>query len=75
VNDNIQYARLVKVIKNRSSITDETVSQIEEVLGDSEKAKQVVLAAKASMGQDISSYDMDCIQQFADRVVNLTKYR
>jgi nucleolar protein 56 len=75
VNDNIQYARLVKVIKNRTSINDETTAQIEEILGDPEKAKQVVLAAKASMGQDISAYDMDAILSFAERVVNLAKYR
>jgi hypothetical protein len=63
------------VIKNRTSITEETLSKIEEIVGDPDKAKRIVLAARASMGQDISSYDMDSIERFADRVINLAEYR
>ncbi|KAI8057951.1 hypothetical protein BDF22DRAFT_663021 [Syncephalis plumigaleata] len=42
---------------------------------DAGKAQQVLDAARASMGTDISDIDMINIQHFADRVVALTDYR
>ncbi|KAI9591193.1 hypothetical protein BDF19DRAFT_455939 [Syncephalis fuscata] len=76
VNDNGQYARLAKLIKNKSELTEDNLPAIEEILDqDSGKAQQIIDAARASMGTDISDIDMINIQNFADRVVALTDYR
>ena len=49
---------------------------LQEILDDDEgMAKQVVEAAKTSMGYDISEVDMTNVQTFADRVINLEEYR
>ena len=50
-------------------------AELEEVLGDEEKAKDILEAAKASMGQDISPIDLLNIQSFATRVISLAEYR
>ena len=51
VSDNSMYARVVKITKNRKDMTDELVSEIEEVVMDSSKAAAVIEAAKHSMGR------------------------
>jgi len=76
VNDNILYARLVKLLQNRKNITrDEHFSGMVEILGDEQKAELVLQASKNSMGYDISDYDMKNISNFADRVASLAAYR
>ena len=50
VNDNYTYARLVKFIKDKSSITNESLDDITELIGDEDKAREVIEASKASMG-------------------------
>lgn len=75
VPDNYNFARLVLLVKSKSSLSDNSIPSIEEIVGDSEKAKQVVDAAKTSMGTDISDFDLLNIIQFANRVVNLHEYR
>lgn len=54
VNDNYTYAKLVKFIKDKSSITNESLDDITEVIGDEDKAREVIEAAKASMGTSSS---------------------
>ena len=44
-------------------------------MGDEEKAREIVDAAKASMGQDISPIDLINIETFAKRVISLAEYR
>ena len=75
VTDNYLYAKLTLLIKDKSSLSDESIPAIKEVLGDEEKAKEVVDAAKASMGQDISPIDLINIEAFAKRVISLAEYR
>eukprot|EP00308_Calcidiscus_leptoporus_P000830 CAMPEP_0119351088 /NCGR_PEP_ID=MMETSP1334-20130426/361_1 /TAXON_ID=127549 /ORGANISM="Calcidiscus leptoporus, Strain RCC1130" /LENGTH=528 /DNA_ID=CAMNT_0007363807 /DNA_START=10 /DNA_END=1596 /DNA_ORIENTATION=+ len=75
VSDNYLYARLVKLIKRRESLTKESVSQIEEVVMDEHKAQAVFDASKHSMGMDISDIDLLNIHSFADRVIKLAEYR
>jgi nucleolar protein 56 len=48
---------------------------LEEVTGDEEKARDILEAAKSSMGQDISPIDLLNIQNFATRVISLAEYR
>lgn len=52
-----------------------THAELEEIVGDVEKAKDIVEAAKASMGQDISPIDLLNIESFAKRVISLAEYR
>ena len=52
VNDNYQYARLTLVIKDKSTLTEEGLPAVTEVTGDEEKSKEILEAAKASMGED-----------------------
>jgi len=75
INDNYQYARLVLVIKDKSALTEESLEAMTEVTGDEEKSKEVLEAAKASMGQDISPIDLINISSFASRVISLAEYR
>jgi len=76
VGDNYKYSRCVKMVKAKSSLSDESVDLLQEILDDDEgMAKQVVEAAKTSMGYDISEIDMVNVQTFADRVINLEEYR
>lgn len=50
-------------------------ADLEAVVGDEEKAKDILEAAKSSMGQDISPIDLLNIQSFAARVISLAEYR
>lgn len=75
VNDNYLYSKMVLLIKDKSTLSDDSIPALKEVLGDEEQAKEVVDAAKASMGQDISPIDLINIEAFAKRVISLAEYR
>lgn len=75
VNDNFLYAKLVKIIQHKNNLKDESLAELEDLLGDATKAKQVLDASRSSMGTDISEIDMLNIQRFADRVLDLVAYR
>jgi nucleolar protein 56 len=75
VPDNYNFARLVIFVKAKNTLTKDSVEGLEDITGDGDKAKQIVEAAKTSMGTDISEFDLLNIIQFASRVVNLHEYR
>eukprot|EP00762_Andalucia_godoyi_P000782 ANDGO_03763.mRNA.1 Nucleolar protein 56 len=75
VNDNYMYARLALLIGNKSSVSDKDLAGITEVVHDEAMAKDVLAAAKMSMGTDLSEIDMANISHFAQRVINLAEYR
>ncbi|XP_033148058.1 nucleolar protein 56 [Brassica rapa] len=50
VNDNYLCARVSKVIKDKSKLSEEHIPMLTDILGDEDKAKEVVEAGKASMG-------------------------
>ncbi|KAL3696135.1 hypothetical protein R1sor_010211 [Riccia sorocarpa] len=75
VNDNYNYAKVAKFVKDKSKLEDEAIPALTEIVGDEDKAREVVEAAKASMGQDISPIDLINIENFAQRVVELSEYR
>jgi len=77
-----QYARLVLLIGDKSQLDfsesgqSEWIAKIQEILDDDEtKAKNVMDAAKSSMGADINELDLLNIKRFAERVVQLSDYR
>ncbi|GLI58543.1 hypothetical protein VaNZ11_000287 [Volvox africanus] len=75
VNDNYQYSRLALVIKDKSSLTEEQLPAMAEIVGEEAKAKEILDAARSSMGQDISPIDLLNIEVFAQRVIKLAEYR
>ncbi|GMH25150.1 hypothetical protein Nepgr_026993 [Nepenthes gracilis] len=75
VNDNYLYAKVAKFIENKSELSEDKVPALTEIIGDEDKAKEIVEAAKASMGQDISPVDLINVQLFAQRVMDLSEYR
>ena len=46
-----------------------------EIVGDEDKANNILEASKTSMGQDISPIDLINIETFAKRVISLAEYR
>lgn len=75
VPDNIQYARAVGIIGNKANISEELLPKLEAVLLEEDKAKDVLDAARKSMGSDVSDVDLININMFASRVVQLAEYR
>ncbi|KAL5998202.1 snoRNP complex protein nop56 [Asimina triloba] len=75
VNDNYLYARAAKFVEDKSQLTDDKIPGLADILGDEDKAKEIVEAAKSSMGQDLSPIDLINVQQFAQRVMDLAEYR
>lgn len=66
----------MKVIQNKAELNEDKLEELAEVVdGDETVAKQILDAARASMGTDISPVDMINIQNFADRVISLAEYR
>ncbi|QCD95742.1 nucleolar protein 56 [Vigna unguiculata] len=75
VNDNYLYAKVSKFIEDKAKLTEDKIPHLTEIVGDEDKAKEIVEAAKASMGQDLSPVDLINVQQFAQRVMDLAEYR
>ena len=69
------YCRCALAIKDKATLSDGHLAALAEITGDEDKAKEVIEAAKASMGQDISPVDMMNIESFAKRVIKLAEYR
>ena len=51
VNDNYLYAKVAQFVKDRKSLTDDSVEALEAIVMDSAKAQAIVAASKTSMGQ------------------------
>jgi len=73
--DNYIFARLAYTIQHKEKLDEDKLPQLEEILMDAGKAKEVLEAARKSMGHELSMVDMLNISRFADRVVKLTEYR
>jgi nucleolar protein 56 len=75
VPENHLYAKVAEYIKDRKSLTQESLESLEGILMDSGRAQAIIDASKMSMGMDISEIDLLNIELFAKRVVNLVDYR
>ncbi|ORX38522.1 putative small nuclear ribonucleo protein [Kockovaella imperatae] len=76
VPDAHQYAMLAVQIGDKSTLSEDSLETLQEILDDDEtRAKNVLDAARASMGSDISEIDLLNISTFAERVVKLAEYR
>lgn len=75
VPDNIQYARVVGIIKNKTELSEDSLPILTDVVLDEIIAKEILDAARSSMGTDISDVDLININMFSSRVVQLAEYR
>ena len=75
VNDNYQYAKCTLIVKDKGSLSEDSLPALTEVVGDEDKAKEILEASRTSMGQDISPIDLINIEAFARRVISLAEYR
>ncbi|KAL2800735.1 protein SIK1 [Aspergillus keveii] len=76
VSDNQRYAQVALFVKDKKTLTDESLHDIAALVEDDEGVAQSIIdAAKHSMGQEISESDMENVIAFAQRVVSLSKYR
>ena len=66
VNDNY-LTRSPPAIKDKSTLNDDALKTLAEITGDEDVAKEVIGAAKAPTGQDISPVDLINIEAFAKR--------
>ncbi|VWU51446.1 nucleolar protein 5, putative [Hepatocystis sp. ex Piliocolobus tephrosceles] len=71
VTDNKTYAKCVKSIGFRSNARN--VNLLENVT--EEIQKEIKQLAEISMGTEIEQDDLDCINELADRLLELTEYR
>ncbi|CAA2992821.1 nucleolar 56-like [Olea europaea subsp. europaea] len=75
VNDNYLYAKVAKYVEDKSQLSEDHLPGLTDIVGDEDKAKEIIEAAKASMGQDLSPIDLINVKQFAQRVMDLAEYR
>ena len=78
VKDNFLYAQACLLLKGRGSFdfNDEAkMAELAAVCMDEELAAKVAQASRTSMGMDLAAIDLFNISSFAERVVELTKYR
>ena len=76
VSDNLTYAKLVLVIGDKKSLTNDRLHDIAAVVGeDGEKAQAIIDAAKVSMGLDITDADLEIVMGFAEAVVKQAENR
>jgi nucleolar protein 58 len=71
VSDNVQYARICKLLRQRSNIKTVDLSEIL----DEETEKIVTNAAALSMGTDVTDEDIMHLVELADQVIELFHYR
>ncbi|XP_062211268.1 probable nucleolar protein 5-2 [Phragmites australis] len=72
VTDNIQYAKVVKMMGNRVNAVNLDFS---EILSDEEVEAQLKEAAVISMGTEVSGIDLLNIRELCDQVLALSEYR
>lgn len=51
VNDNYLFAKVAKYVEDKSELSEDKLSALTDIVGDEDKAKEIIEAAKASMGR------------------------
>ncbi|KAF4324181.1 hypothetical protein BBO99_00000088 [Phytophthora kernoviae] len=75
VNDNYVYARCASFIKNRSTLSEDSLEELSKIVLDEDKAQQILHASRTSMGMDMSEIDMINVDNFTTRLIKLAEYR
>jgi len=76
VSDNLKYAQLVLVVKDKSTLNDDKLHELAAVADDDETiARSIIEAARVSMGRDINQNDLDHVLNFANKAIKLANTR
>ena len=76
VPDNYQYARVAQFIGDKDTLNEDKLEDLASLLeDDSTLARNILDAARGSMGSGLSEIDMLNISAFATRVVSIADYR
>ncbi|KAL0569357.1 Nucleolar protein 56 [Marasmius crinis-equi] len=76
VPDNYQYAKAAQYIGDKDTLNEDKLPELEAILEDNATtARNILDAARGSMGSSLSELDMMNIHSFAGRVISLAEYR
>lgn len=76
LNDNLHYAKVVKLVGFRSEFRKVQLEELAECIDDDESvAKSLMETAEISMGTEVDKDDMEHIITLADQVVDLSEFR
>ncbi|KAK3010807.1 hypothetical protein RJ639_012746 [Escallonia herrerae] len=75
VNDYYRYAKVANYVENKLELSDNKLSGLTEIVGDEDTAKEIIEAAKASMGQDLSPVDLVIVKQHTQCVIKAVEFR
>lgn len=76
VQDNLLFAKVAKFVGNKSTLDESKLEDLAELVeGNETLAKNILDAARSSMGTDLNDLDAININNFAQRVIGLAEYR
>ena len=76
VSENHKYAKVALFVRDKKALSQDSLHDLAAIVDDDEGVAQSIIdAAKTSMGQDLSTADMENVALFAERVVSLANYR
>jgi len=75
VKDNYMFAQCASYIQDRTTLTEDKLEGLTQIVLDEDLAKSILHASKLSMGMECSPIDMLNIVQFTSRMVKLAEYR
>lgn len=76
VSENHKYAKCALFIGDKKTLSEDRMHDLAKTVEDDENtARAIIEAARVSMGQDISTQDMENVMTFAKRTVDLANYR
>jgi nucleolar protein 56 len=71
-SDNLTYAKCARFIGDKSTLGDDKLHELAGLLGDDEeKASEIILKAKMSMGRELGEADLENVLTFAEKVQSL----
>ncbi|GAW17757.1 hypothetical protein ANO14919_072240 [Xylariales sp. No.14919] len=75
-SDNLTYATVARFVGDKSTLNDDKLHELAGLVGDDEeKAAEIILKAKMSMGRELSEVDLENVLTFAEKVQSLAEYR
>ncbi|GME47943.1 nucleolar protein nop56 [Neofusicoccum parvum] len=76
VSDNHKYVKLAIFIGDKTTLNEDKLHDLAAIVDDDEGiARDIINAARVSMGRDISETDMENVMMFANRALSLSQYR
>lgn len=69
------YTKVCKYVGNRNSLSDESIPELEELVGDGEIAEAILKSQRNSVGNDLSEIDEECLINFCNYLVSHYDYK